>query len=158
MHFHFEFIMAWFLLTYLALFGKVGTTWPQMKLETNKRQKKKMFLAFQIWKFFEQLNISCKSVVIQGFSTKPQWSADGFFYQGTFSPSLTQQIGGEGTLDKLMWARTACNQLCRMQSRREYCTYKQVGGYEDSTGPRTELFHDHVSSLLLHVTMLKKGK
>lgn len=97
--------------------------------------------------------------MIQGLSTKSQWRADQFFYQGTFSPSLTQQIGGEGTLEKLMRStRTACNQLCRMQFRHEYCTYKEVGGYEDSTGTGAELLHDHVSSLLLHVTMLKQGK
>lgn len=36
---------------------------------------------------------------MQRHETKPQWSADGFFYQGTISPSLTQQIGGEGTLE-----------------------------------------------------------
>lgn len=51
--------------------------------------------------FENSLNIICKSVVIQGLATEPQWSADGFFYQGTFSPLLTQQIGGEGTLEKL---------------------------------------------------------
>lgn len=101
--------------------------------------------------------IICKSVVIQGLSTKSQWSADGFFYQGTFSPSLTQQIGGEGSLEKLRQdTRTAWIQLCRMQFWHEYCTYKQVGSYEDSTGAGAELPHDHVSSVLLHVAMLKK--
>lgn len=45
-----------------------------------------------------------------------------------------------------------------MQFRHGYCTYKQVGGYENSTGARAELLHDYVSSLLLHVTMLKKSK
>lgn len=39
----------------------------------------------------------------------------------------------------------------------EYCTYQQVGGYEDSTGARAELLHHHVSRLLLHVAMLLKN-
>lgn len=38
---------------------------------------------------------------MQRHETKPQWSADGLFYQGTISPSLTQQIGGEGTLERI---------------------------------------------------------
>lgn len=67
------------------------------------------YIALTILQVYERLNIIRKVVVIQGLLSKPQWSADRFFYQGTFSPLLTQQIGGEGTLEKLIQDKRISN-------------------------------------------------